>query len=57
MLVKGKFEIVKLGGMMIGRATYEPGWKWTRMLDLRLVQVRCANLDCSLEQRGERPFL
>lgn len=26
---KGKFEIVKLGGMTIGRATYKPGWKWT----------------------------
>ena len=28
-LVKGKFEIVRLGGMTIGRATYEPGWKWS----------------------------
>jgi quercetin dioxygenase-like cupin family protein len=26
---KGKFEIVKLGGLTIGRATYEPGWKWS----------------------------
>lgn len=26
---KGKFEIVTLGGMTIGRATYEPGWKWS----------------------------
>jgi hypothetical protein len=26
---KGKFEIVKLGGMTIGRASYEPGWKWS----------------------------
>jgi quercetin dioxygenase-like cupin family protein len=26
---KGKFEIVRVGGMMIGRATYEPGWKWS----------------------------
>src|SRR5690349_17017884 len=26
---KGKFEIVTLGGMTIGRASYEPGWKWT----------------------------
>ena len=28
-LLKGKFEIVRLGGMTIGRATYEPGWKWS----------------------------
>lgn len=26
---KGKFEVVHLGGMTIGRATYEPGWKWS----------------------------
>lgn len=26
---KGKFELVKIGGMTIGRATYEPGWKWS----------------------------
>jgi quercetin dioxygenase-like cupin family protein len=26
---KGKFEIVWIGGMTIGRATYEPGWRWS----------------------------
>ena len=26
---KGRFEIVRLGGLTIGRATYEPGWKWS----------------------------
>ena len=26
---KGKFELIHLGGMTIGRATYEPGWKWS----------------------------
>jgi quercetin dioxygenase-like cupin family protein len=26
---KGKFEIVHLGGMTIGGATYQPGWKWS----------------------------
>jgi len=26
---KGKVEIVKLGGSTIGRATFEPGWKWS----------------------------
>lgn len=25
----GRFEIVRLGGVEIGRATYEPGWKWS----------------------------
>lgn len=26
---KGKFETVQVGGMTVGRATYEPGWKWS----------------------------
>jgi mannose-6-phosphate isomerase-like protein (cupin superfamily) len=26
---KGKFEIVRVGGLTIGRASYEPGWKWS----------------------------
>ena len=26
---KGKFELVTIGGMTIGRASYEPGWKWS----------------------------
>ena len=28
-MTKGRFEVVKLGGMTIGRATYEPGWRWS----------------------------
>ncbi|MDQ3749185.1 MAG: cupin domain-containing protein [Acidobacteriota bacterium] len=27
---KGRFEIVKIGGMTIGRASYEPGWRWSK---------------------------
>lgn len=26
---KEKFETVKIGSMTIGRASYEPGWKWS----------------------------
>ncbi|HZS07381.1 MAG TPA: cupin domain-containing protein [Blastocatellia bacterium] len=29
LFAKGKFEIVRVGGMTIGRATYEPGWRWS----------------------------
>lgn len=25
----GRFEIVTVGGTMLGRATYQPGWKWS----------------------------
>ena len=26
---KGRLEIVHLGGVTIGRASYEPGWRWS----------------------------
>ena len=26
---RGRFEVVKIGGLTIGRATYQPGWKWS----------------------------
>jgi len=26
---KGAFEVMRSGGISIGRATYEPGWKWS----------------------------
>lgn len=26
---KGKFELVHVGGMTVGRASYQPGWKWS----------------------------
>ena len=26
---KGRVELIKIGGVMIGRAVFEPGWKWS----------------------------
>ena len=26
---KGRFELYRVGPMTLGRATYEPGWKWS----------------------------
>ena len=26
---KGRVELIKIGGATIGRATFEPGWKWS----------------------------
>ena len=26
---KGRFDVVRLGGVEIGRASYQPGWKWS----------------------------
>lgn len=38
---KGKFEVVQLGGMKIGRATYEPGWKWSKHVDPKAGTALC----------------
>ena len=29
---KGKVELVKIGGIIFGRGTFEPGWKWSESL-------------------------
>lgn len=26
---KGRFELVTIGGVTVGRARYEPGWRWS----------------------------
>lgn len=26
---KGRLAVVRIGGMVLGRAEYEPGWKWS----------------------------
>ena len=38
---KGRFELVHLGGMSIGRASYEPGWKWSEHVGKALGQTHC----------------
>ena len=37
----GKFELVRLGGMTIGRATYQPGWKWSEHVGKPLGERYC----------------
>ncbi|MBI2183449.1 MAG: cupin domain-containing protein [Thaumarchaeota archaeon] len=29
-LSKGKFEVVTIGGVTVGRGTFQPGWKWSK---------------------------
>jgi quercetin dioxygenase-like cupin family protein len=38
---KGRFDLVTLGGMTIGRATYEPGWKWSVDVGKMLGKTSC----------------
>lgn len=37
----GRFELVRLGNMTVGRATYQPGWRWSAHVGARLGQQRC----------------
>lgn len=38
---KGTFEIIHIGGMSIGRATYQPGWKWSVHVGPSIGQKLC----------------
>lgn len=38
---KGKFEIVHLGGTSVGRATYQPGWRWSEHVGSKTGQRYC----------------
>jgi hypothetical protein len=38
----GRFEIVRLGGMTLGRATYQPGWRWSEHVGPGVGAQRCS---------------
>ena len=38
---KGRYEIVTIGGQTLGRATYEPGWQWSKHVGPSLGLSRC----------------
>src|SRR5262245_61056869 len=37
----GRFEVVRIGAFTIGRATYEPGWKWSEHVGPHVNATRC----------------
>ncbi|HLQ21947.1 MAG TPA: cupin domain-containing protein [Gemmatimonadales bacterium] len=39
---KGRFEIVHLGGVTVGRATYQPGWRWSEHVGPAVGAARCS---------------
>src|SRR5258708_10407976 len=49
---KGRFELVRLGGMTIGRATYEPGWKWSVHVGRATGAKSCAGEHVGMELSG-----
>ena len=38
---KGRFELVRLGGMTVGRATYQPGWRWSTHVGAGIGKSSC----------------
>ena len=38
---RGRFEVITIGGMTIGRATYQPGWKWSVDVGPTVGATRC----------------
>lgn len=43
----GRFELIRLGGLTLGRASYEPGWKWSED-----VGARTGSKSCPVEHVG-----
>jgi len=41
LMPKGRFELVHIGGLTIGRATYEPGWRWSEHVGPSVGASRC----------------
>jgi uncharacterized RmlC-like cupin family protein len=41
-MVKGRFDVVRIGGLTIGRATYQPGWKWSEHVGPTVGAARCS---------------
>ena len=39
---RGRFEVVRVGGITIGRATYQPGWKWSIHVGPSVGATRCS---------------
>ena len=37
----GRFELVTIGGMTIGRATYLPGWRWSTHVGAAIGATHC----------------
>lgn len=50
---KGRFELYVVGPMELGRATYEPGWKWSEHVGSRTGQTSCAVEHVGLVLQGE----
>jgi quercetin dioxygenase-like cupin family protein len=39
--VKGRFEVYRVGPMTLGRASYEPGWRWSEHVGAATGEAWC----------------
>jgi quercetin dioxygenase-like cupin family protein len=49
---RGKFEIYAVGPMTLGRATYEPGWKWSEHVGAATGESMCQTEHVGLVMSG-----
>jgi quercetin dioxygenase-like cupin family protein len=50
---KGRFELYRVGPATLGRATYEPGWKWSEHVGSRTGEGLCQVEHVGLVLRGQ----
>jgi hypothetical protein len=45
----GRLEVFEIGGQVIGRASYDPGWRWSEHVGLRFTSLqRSRDLRCAV---------
>jgi hypothetical protein len=49
---KGRFDVVRLSGVTLGRATYEPGWRWSLHVGAANGQTLCMTAHVGLVISG-----
>jgi quercetin dioxygenase-like cupin family protein len=49
---KGRFELYRVGPMTLGRATYEPGWRWSEHVGAHTGARSCMVEHVGLVQSG-----
>ena len=49
---KGRFELYRVGPMTVGRATYEPGWRWSEHVGAASGERSCQVEHVGLVQSG-----
>jgi hypothetical protein len=54
----GKFDVVRIGGATLGRATYQPGWRWSLHVGPAIGALRCevAHLGYVISGRATAAF-